>query len=398
MNIEISEPVVVATSQAEYRDWGPYQFPRLNRMPDGRILLSYHVEADSPTAYGLPKGMAVSADDGNTWTVLPKAKDPEEQGNFRESVLLPNGDHVRPFAPRSVPVEELTLPEIPVFSGIGGYGHETKVYVQAEIPELRDKGWELLRLAKGGTDWVREQANVVLPGLACVSREGVIPVPRFDVLKVAPDGSLWSLEYRFPRFLDGKLTFRSILILRSADHGKNWEIWSETLYQPDIETDPLALERIGGYGEPDVEFLPDGSVLMLLRTTDGKGPGPLYAVRSTDLGRTWSKPEYFDNIGVWPQLLTLANGITLSTYGRPGFFLRSTNDPSARNWQEKITIVAPQAEYCDTCSYSAMLPLDANSVLLAHSDFHYHGEDGKQRKAILIRKVTATPKPDSSRP
>lgn len=391
MNIEISEPVVVATSQAEYRDWGPYQFPRLNRMPDGRILLSYHVEQDSPTAYGLPKGMAVSSDNGATWTALPKPSDPNEQGNFKESVLLPNGDYVKPFAPRAVPVDNLTLPENPVFSGIGGYGHETKVYVQADIPEMRDKGWELLRLAKGGTDWVKEQTNVSLPGLACVLREGVIPVPRFDVLKVAPDGSLWSLEYRFPRFLDGKLIFRSILILRSTDHGKNWEIWSETFYQPDLSTDPLAEERIGGYGEPDVEFLPDGSALMLLRTTDGKGPGPLYSVRSTDMGRTWSKPEFFDSLGVWPQLLTLKNGVTLATYGRPGFYLRATSDPSAANWQEKITVVRPQAIYYDTCSYSAMLLLDDQTALLAHSDFDYRGADGKQRKAIMVRKVTAKP-------
>ncbi len=383
---------MVATSEPNHPHWGPYQFPRLNRMPDGKILISYHLEADSTVAYGLPKGMAVSPDEGKTWTVLPKSKDPGEQSNFKESVLLPNGDYVKPFAPRPLPVAQMTLPEKPILEGLSNYGKEMKTYQQADIPELREKGWQLLRLPKGGAEWVKEQTHVDLPGVVCYLRDGVIPVPRFDVLKVAPDGSLWSLEYRFQQFLDGKLRPRSILILRSTDHGKNWNVWSSIPYQPDPSTDPHAHAREGGFTEPGVVFLPDGSALMLLRTTDGNGPGPLYAVRSTDMGKTWSKPEYFDDLGVWPQLLTLENGITLATYGRPGFFLRAASDPAASQWQDRITILPPGNGdvHGESCSYSAMLPLDENSALLAYSYFRHKGGDGQPRKAIMVRKVTAT--------
>lgn len=390
MKIELGEEVVVATSEPNYPHWGPYQFPRLNRMPDGSILISYHLEEDSITAYGLPKGMAVSSDDGKTWKVLPKPEDPSEQGNFKESVLLPNGDYIKPFAPRSIPGTELTLPEKPIFEGLNAYGQEMKIYQQADIPELQGKGWQLFRLPKGEAEWVLEQANVDLPGLVGSLRQGVYPVPRFDVLKMAPDGSIWSLEYRLQRFVDGKLTPRSILILRSTDNGKNWNLWSSVPYQPDSSTDPIAEQRVGGYTEPDVTFLPDGTALMLLRTTDGKGPGPLYAVRSTDMGKTWSKPVLFDDLGVWPQLLTLGNGATLATYGRPGFYLRATSDPSANRWEERMTIIPPREIHSETCSYSALLPLDENTALLAYSDFHHKTEDGKRRKAIIVRKVTAT--------
>lgn len=274
IKIELGKEVVVATSEPGNAQWGPYQFPRLNRQADEKILLSFHLEADSTEAYGLPKGLAVSPDEGQTWTVLPKPENSEQQGNFTESVLLRNGDYVKPFAPRPIPEAGLTLPENPVLEFTGAYGHESKIYLQSDIPELRDKGWELLRLPKGSDEWVKEQAHVQLPGLVGTLREGVIPVPRFDVLKVAPDGSLWSLEYRFQCYLYGKLTPRSILVLRSTDQGKNWDLWSDIPYQPDPATDSDAEKRTGGYTEPDVTFLPNGTSPMLLRTTDGQGPGP----------------------------------------------------------------------------------------------------------------------------
>lgn len=58
----------------EVQGWGPYQFPGLERLPDGRIQLSCHVEADTAQAYGLPPARAVSADDGRTWRLLPREK------------------------------------------------------------------------------------------------------------------------------------------------------------------------------------------------------------------------------------------------------------------------------------------------------------------------------------
>ena len=52
--LELSEPVTVALAPPEVKAWGPYQFPGLERLSDGTIQLSYHVEADSAKAYGLP--------------------------------------------------------------------------------------------------------------------------------------------------------------------------------------------------------------------------------------------------------------------------------------------------------------------------------------------------------
>ena len=37
--IELAEPVTVTLAPPKVRGWGPYQFPSLARLPDGRALL-----------------------------------------------------------------------------------------------------------------------------------------------------------------------------------------------------------------------------------------------------------------------------------------------------------------------------------------------------------------------
>lgn len=66
--------------------------------------------------------------------------------------------------------------------------------------------------------------------------------------------------------------------------------------------------------------MPDGSMLALLRS----GP-PSYITRSMDQGRSWSKPQIFDKLGVLPQRLVLKSGVTLATYGRSWIFLRAAS-------------------------------------------------------------------------
>ena len=159
------------------------------------------------------------------------------------------------------------------------------------------------------------------------------------------------------------------MILRSTDSGRTFDLWSEIPYAPDAAVDPKAATR-NGFTEPTVCFLPDGSVLCLMRTTDGGGPGPLYSARSTDNGKTWSQPAVFDDLGVWPQMLRLKNGVTLAVYGRPGLYVRATADPAGLRWAQRVTIVPPGAIHTETCSYAALLPLSDDRALLAYSDFN----------------------------
>lgn len=125
-----------------------------------------------------------------------------------------------------------------------------------------------------------------------------------------------------------------------------------------------------------------------MRTTYGLGPAPVYSARSQDSGKTWSKPMVFDKVGVWPRLLALKCGVTLASYGRPGLYLRATNDPTGQKWENPIIIITPSGVYDDTCAYSALMALDDNTALMVYSDFKHKIADGSTRKAIQVRRLT----------
>ena len=123
-------------------------------------------------------------------------------------------------------------------------------------------------------------------------------------------------------------------------------------------------------------------------TTDGNGIGPLYAARSWDGGSTWDMPRPFDRFGVWPQLLTLQNGVTLACYGRPGLYIRAAGGPDAREWGRRLSVVSPGKIGADTCSYADLLALNDHEALLVYSDFNVMNPQGELCKAILARRVT----------
>ena len=387
--LELSEPVTVAMAPPEVKGWGPYQFPGLERLPDGRIQLSFHVEADSAQAYGLPPARAVSADDGRTWRLLPREKaDSGTAASWQSPPLrLPNGDLVWAQQQRPLKAKDLKLPEKP-FGQFISYGHTFDWYRVQDLPPECADGWILRRLPAGAAQAREERANVRLPGeMRCVT-EGVLPRPWLQTLFLAPDGAIWAVQYD-TRLVSGTLKKHWWpMILRSTDSGRTFDLWSEIPYSPDAAADPKAATR-NGFTEPTVCFLADGSVLCLMRTTDGGGPGPLYFARSTDNGKTWSQPAVFDDLGVWPQLLRLKNGVTLAVYGRPGLYVRATADPAGLRWAQRVTVVPPGAIGTETCSYAALLPLSDDRALLAYSDFNLHNAEGQRCKGIRVREVKA---------
>ena len=379
--ITLGEPVLVSQAPVEVKKWGPWQFPHLERLADGRIHLEFHVEADSVTAYGLPTRHALSADDGGTWQAVAGR-------DARGGLLLPNGDRLLPVQLQSRARDEVVLPE-PVLVQEDAPNRITHIYRAADLPADLS-GWRFLRLRRGEAAWVEETASVRVPGEIRIVREGMYafwPSFHHGRSQLAPDGSIWEAIHT-KRIVDGKVQpANNILYLQSVDSGYTWDVLSEILYQPDREADPHANQR-DGFTEPEFNFMPDGSVLCLIRTHDLLGVGPLYWSRSLDSGETWSHPRVFDDCGVWPRMLTLGNGITLASYGRPGLYVRATADPAGLEWEPRVVAVEPAEGRRDTCSYSALLALDDCRALLAYSDFNYPDKQGRKCKTILVRTVT----------
>ena len=84
--------------------------------------------------------------------------------------------------------------------------------------------------------------------------------------------------------------------------------------------------------------------------------------------------------------------MTLASYGRPGVFLRATDDPGCKEWDAPIELIpfTPVELWqwgCDSCSYTGLLALDERTALMAYSDFRLKDGEGKERKCLLVRKV-----------
>ncbi|MBT7860195.1 MAG: exo-alpha-sialidase [Gemmatimonadetes bacterium] len=384
MKIIQHDPVVVSQADPELRNWGPWQFPAIQRLPDGRLAVGYHVEADSATAYGKPPGLSICADEGQTWQ--PAGSEEIAVSSSAKIFALRNGDLFRQVPLRSVDpatVEDRLPPS--VGTSFGGYRNEIIGFDATQMPPDLE-GYRFSRLSAGGNEWVEETATVHISGRLRMIYMGVLTFPWMHRITQAPDGALWGVIYS-KRLIGGEIArYFEAILLRSVD-GRSWEMQSSIPYQPDAAADPHAEER-DGFTEPNIAFLPDGSMLCLLRTTDANGMGPMYVCHSSDRAQTWSTPMLFDDCGVWPALVTLGNGVTLAAYGRPGLYLRATRDPSGRVWGDRDTVVAPVASQQDTCSYSDLIALSDHEVLLAYSDFNHPDAEGRPCKTILVRKLT----------
>lgn len=406
VSITVGEPVVVARAPADLNraggGWGRWQFPTISRLADGQLLVTYSLEPDSYASYGKPVGSAYSSDDGKTWqTGEAKSRSQVEQG-----VLLPNGDRLKPVELTSLPAGDYKLPAS-VCNFVCSYGYPRSLYRADQLPR-EFRGWRFSRLPKESNEWIEETAAVHIPDeLLHVTAENVRakpgvgqtdaviagPISRpylWGKMRIASDRSLWGAAYIWR--MHGDRPRYSPIFLRSIDNGRTWTLAGEIPYRPKTDVDARAEAR-DGFTEPDYSFRPDGSLICLMRTMDGNGPGPLFLTRSADFGKTWSPPVGFDSFGKTPQLLTLNNGVTVATYGAsggPGFFVvRATTDPDGLKWVPRITTAhsRPVPNSWDTCGHTELVPLDDNSALMVYSDFNYLDENNVPRKTILVRRV-----------
>lgn len=212
-------------------------------------------------------------------------------------------------------------------------------------------------------------------------------------LTVAPDGTLWQAGYQ--RNYDAKTGTISNLFacyfFKSEDNGKSFEFVSK------IDSDMLDpnIYRLEGFCEPALTFMPDGSMVVLMRTGSFSES---YIARSTDGGKTWSKPVVFDYCGVEPQIHTFKNGVTVASYGRPGLYIRATGDKSGLKWEDPVEIIPPATgkDYAEleinqndtSCFNTDMLPLNDHECLVVYS--HVIDKDGERGgvKTIKVRKIT----------
>lgn len=376
VKVEFTEPQVIAVADKEYK-WGPYQFPGIGRWEDGTLVMTWSIREDSATAYGLPPGCAISRDGGKTWT--------PHSGKWGVSgLLLPNGDRISVVTPRPYKISDLRLPapvrEIKgsklVFYRLGD--------LQPKLQTIRIK-----RIPKGSDTGKVEHAALNDPQAVRYSIYDLFPIVWWGDMHVLHDGSVLAGIYPGWRMLDdGTMDPKGgTFFYRSTDSGRSWTIQGRILYQPDLKADPNG-DKHDSFTEPASEVLADGSLLCVMRTTNGGGIGPMYSSRSKDDGKTWSKPKAFTPNGVLPRLLRLENGVLVLASGRPGVQVRFCTDGKGEKWTDPFEMVPVTSDSvsADTCGYPSLLATGPDSFLIAYSHFKHPTESGP-RKAILLREV-----------
>ena len=386
MRIILSEPIVVAMGpESATTGWGPYQFPELVKLKDGRLLYNFNAGEDSVTAYGNPRPYYISDDNGRNWRRIC-----HEEVSHLEGVMLPGGDVLRFRELPSIPTEGLALPK-PVCTSPKGFD----IYPIASIPEtICRRNWEFIR--NGFT----EESVLNWPHMFTAAAKGVLIrlFPRGRI-RVAPDGTLWMPSYCDAGIdpKDGSIASKqySAYLFRSKDQGHTWDLAHFLPFIPETEEEAVS----EGYNENDIGFAPDGSMFRLIRTHVIYAKGafwPMVFTRSVDGGNTWSEPVPFDFTGVWPCILTLKCGVTLATYGRPGLFLRATDDPSCQVWEKPIELIHSTRRinpvgtslYNNTCGYTELIPIDDHTAAMAYSDFTVKDKSGTARKTMMLRYIT----------
>jgi tetratricopeptide (TPR) repeat protein len=380
--IDIAQAALVIEGPPEEKRWGRYQFPGIHRMADGRLIAFVHVEADSAASYGLPQRAFVSSDDGLSW----RADADAAKGAY--GLRLPGGEWLVTNTTTALPVGELKLPEpAGMFSS---YRSAFSLYRWSElVPDLRRIFFR--RFVKGA--WTEESVPVDDTGGMRYAVGGRFPRIWWGDMEVMPDGSLVAVTY--PSIAAGGPPFHfASACWRSADRGRTWRMLARIPYTPDEQADAKAKER-DGFTEPAFTRLRDGSLLTVLRTTDGNGVGPMYQTRSRDGGRTWSKPVVIAPNGVLPRLLRLASGMLVLSSGRPGVQLRFSRSGLGDDWSDPVDVVPPTSEKLDvdSCGYTNLVALDADTFVIAYSWFQKPDAEGRPRKAVLARRVRIAVRP-----
>lgn len=391
MRLIISDPVVVSRGpDSRTTGWGPYQFPDLFKLPDGRLMCAFADSTDTIDTYGAERGCCVSSDGGKTWE---KAR--EKDFETVSGLLLDNGDRVQFIEQASVRItEDMKFPE-PITHRM--FRQDTFYRADEFDPSICNTTWLIHRVNAEHPEGITEPVKLNWPHMLIRTGAGVVvPAQPWGRLRKDPDGNLWMPSYAVNCHPEtgGLNPYCANFLFRSTDNGHTWDLMHYLPHIPDVSKDPLAFYREGP-NENIIGFAPDGTYIRLIRTDGGnlKRPqGPFLLVRSYDKGVTWEEPELFDDLGVWPQWVTLKCGATIVSYGRPGFYVRATDDPACKKWDDRIELI-PQPdlprESLNSCSYSDLIALDDNTAGLVYTDFTVKDEEGVPRKTILFRTIKA---------
>lgn len=390
-HLEISEPTVVMQGAVGDQAWGHYQFPSLSRTLNGSIYARWSYNDDDIDYKAAPTEVItnkISDDEGKTWRrtqpsdVVPGI--PMKNGKYFAG-FRSKGAYLADYIKQYTPAMRMCRKAV-YFADDVAEKEDTLVWASEYDPETGKReefackiNWPNLAL----TVYERQHGGMLYPTTMVFALHGCSSM-------LTIDDDLYTVVY-CPGFVaEAKkedavhpyCCFDGVYVFKSCDCGRTWDYLSQVLVDEDTFNPAPNFE---GFPEPNMKIMPDGSIVMLIRTGSNH---PSYLVRSTDHCRTWSKPVKFDDIGVFPQLLSLPCGVTIASYGRPRLKLRATGDPAGMKWEEPIQM---DLYGMNSCFYTGLLEMSDDSAMLIYTDFQYPNSDGDGVKTVLVRTIRVIP-------
>ena len=423
--LDISDPIVVFQADKEDHTWGHYQFPQIYYTTSGALRVSWSYHTDSIYDTGGSSGWAYSKDGGDTWI----------QGNDNNvsaagypvlnpsKVLMSNGKYFagfmtgKQYGEADYILKYANKKKVDANNTSGAMGG-VDIYMAKDIPEYQFSvqgkeynpatgqttafdvtfNWPYMPLTFNHS-YTTGMKTYISPTEILVNISNYMGM-------ISTENGLYYCTYSrgfnsaaaseaeaVGRFS----TYYSVYVFHSADNGRTWNYMSQVSLNNKLRQEISSVSNWNnceGFCEPSITVTRDGTFVMLLRTGSDH---PSYIVQSKDGCKTWSEPVMFDECGVLPQLLTLDCGVTLATYGRPKLFVRATNDPDGKEWQEHVQIQLSDSTWAGndafkkSCYYTFLVQTGPTSAILVYSDFNYPNAQGQERRTILIRKINVVP-------
>jgi len=393
--LDISEPILLKQGEPGDQVWGHYQFPNTCYTLDGQILAAWEYGTDNITYNALTQ-QAISADGGQTW------RDCTDEPIGFTGYKMPNGKYFKGFKVKGahkVDYLDKYTPAAPTKDGNLYFledvkePEDTKVWASeydpatCETTEFEVKiNWPFQHLHAYTVEHYKDFVYPATMVFALCNKSGMLELDG-DMYFVTYSGGFDSEAKTREEAIYKYCGVSSCYVFRSSDSGHTWDFVSQVKVDDEIfANNPAEGCPFEGLDEPMMEKMPDGSVVMLIRTGSDN---PCYITRSTDNCKTWSKPQIFDRIGVYPQILTLDCGVTIASYGRPSLKVRATADPAGLAWEEPTFLMDREdTRKATSCCYTKLLALDDKSALLIYSDFATPHPSGDVARAIMVRKLT----------
>ena len=388
--VKLSEAVVVAMADPAERRWGQYQFVTLSAYPGEKLLLRFHTGEDSVRAYGRAQPAFLSSNQGRSWQPSPDPSSPH--ASLVADIF--SGQYLCMPIPKPLDVRALNI-EMP--KPVGEYFCYRKmlIYRAEQFPaKVRDflHRQPCYRWNPSNGKWLPDETAIDMRGrlvwIAQGTEAGLVSGVTFERPPLRVGSELLWADYRALFAMpDGSAPKGcGISCLVSTNNGKSWQFRA-----PIANADAIPGE-ISNMTEPVLSLNSKGELVCVMRRTDQEQKSMLITT-SRDQGRTWDTPRAMDELGkfgVMPDLLRLESGPLILAFGRPGVNLTVSLDGSGKTWEPPISLLPcePKNLVVRTDGYTALRAVSASEFLLAYADFERLDEQGRKRKAVLVRRLS----------